>query len=123
MEYHFALSIPKLTSKDQPVSLVMDLAAGTIDFIEVEFPLRCAGLAHFYIKDKAWYLVPWNSSFDLYGDNRIFHVPMHDYPLIAPYILTAFGWNEDDTFSHQISIIVSMNETGINPLRNVLLKS
>jgi hypothetical protein len=123
MYYFFTLVLPANTPVLTPVVQVSEIQSGVINFIEVEFPYRCEGLAHVKILYNTVQIVPYNPPGDLYGDDRTFKLDLHFPVNDPPYELTFQGWNDDDTYQHQISIGVMMDEPRTKTLAQTMLEA
>lgn len=122
MYYLFTLVLPENTPLGAPVIQTAEIQAGVIEFIEVEFPYGCVGLAHVKVFYNTIQVVPYNPPGDLYGNDRIFKLDLH-FPIDdPPYELTLVGWNDDDTYFHQISIGVMMSEPRTKTIAQALLE-
>jgi len=122
MYYFYQLVLPPNTSKINPVVMTMPVHAGLLSYIEVEFPGGCSGYAHTQIKYHSRQLLPFNPPGDLYGDSRIFK-PDLNFPLTEPpHEFVAWGWNEDDTYQHIVSIGIMVQDTNKKSFAELLLE-
>jgi hypothetical protein len=102
MFYDFPLSIPANTPESSPEELEAKLTYGVITHVEVEFPLNTGGLARGRIFHEAHQVWPTNPDSWFRSDGRAI-VWNERYELFeAPYTLVIQGYNEDDTFSHEL---------------------
>ncbi len=110
MFFHYAITVPANTLVTNPVIEDFSVGIGTIQFIEVEFPNGCVGLVHTTIEYNTIQIVPYNPTGNLYGNGRVFHIPMN-YPLmVQPYDLRFILWNNDDTYPHTLSYGIMMQD-------------
>lgn len=115
--------VPKNTTRDSPVIRQMFMASGIITWFSVLFPPGCAGLAHCSILHQNHQIVPSKAVsrprvtatgatvdefMDLSGDT--FPIEWTDYYELygVPYMLEIRCWNEDDTYSHQITVRIAI---------------
>lgn len=110
MFYHITVTAPANALETAPVTQDFTIGMGIIDFIEVEFPRGCVGLVHCTIEYNTVQIVPYNPTENLYGDSRVFHLPLNYRVEVPPHELRFRVWNEDDTYSHKISFGVMMKE-------------
>lgn len=108
MLFTWRIIIPKNTTKASPVTLDLYLAQGIITWYSVGFPPGCLGLAHCTIHHYSKQIVPSVEDMDLSGDT--FPIEWTEYyeMYAEPYILKFTGWNEDDTYSHKITIRIAI---------------
>jgi hypothetical protein len=110
MFYHIPVTSPLSTLETDPTVQDFTVGLGIIDFIEVEFPAGCVGLVHAKILYNTVQIVPYNPSQALYGDDRVFHLPMNYRIDVPPYDLRFIVWNEDDTYQHTVAFGVMMKD-------------
>lgn len=114
MWYFDKITAPYNTPVDTPVTLVLGIDKGVIDYIEVEVPDGHCGLTGLYITYNTIQIVPFNKTGFIYGNNRVFNIPLN-YPINeAPYQLELFAWNLDDTHPHSFSVGVMMKDKRID---------
>jgi len=103
MFYNFDLLIEANTPESAPAELDVKLSHGVITHVEVEFPPGCAGLVHAYVHQAIHQVWPTNPDGKFATDSQ--RLVWYDYYELfqAPYQLTIAGWNEDDTFDHQLT--------------------
>jgi len=109
MYFFTEVLIPANTVETAPVMQTLQLDIGVIDSIDVEFPAGCAGLVTMTIYHKSIQIVPWNKDSVLYGDDRIFHLPLKYEMVEQPFDLLLVGTNHDDTYYHVVSIGVMLS--------------
>jgi len=104
MIYEKRLMIPRLTPKEIPATVEIEIHPGTLRRVEISFPPGPAGLAHLQIKHWERVLYPANPDSDFSGDD-IQLVFVDDYEVIdPPFMFTLIGWNEDDTYPHTVTV-------------------
>jgi len=108
MFYSHALTIPAQTTKDDPEDYDLQVTAGLLHRVEVEFPSGCAGLAHLVIIRWGSQLFPTNPQGNFASDGRA--IAFDDYYMLeaAPYLLRLRGWNDDDSYSHTVTVRVGI---------------
>jgi len=96
------LTIPANTAESSPASVRFGLDKGVITRVEVEFPAGCAGLVQAHIDRGLTQVWPTNNDGTLRSDGRAIvwadYYEMFDEPLDLDLV----GWNDDDTYSHEI---------------------
>jgi hypothetical protein len=107
-DYNFTIKVPKNTARDQPVKTELELMKGIIAGGQIFFPAGCQGLAHVTINDSLGQLYPANAADTFHGDNG--SIPLVGRHLLdsSPFKLSAYAWNEDDTYDHTIQITVNL---------------
>jgi hypothetical protein len=100
MIYETRLTIPKNTPRTAMVTADILVNPGTVQLVEVEFPNGCCGLAHvviYYLERQVW---PSNPDSDFHGDGVTLSYPENVQLVDPPFIFTARGWSDDDTYPH-----------------------
>jgi hypothetical protein len=121
MDYFVSLPLPAITPVTSPVSLRLPIHAGILDYIEIEFPTRCAGLAHVWITRAAQQIAPFNPGGSYTGDGRIIHVDLNLPITDDPYDIVIWGYNLDDTFMHTPTVQVNVKEKNPGSMAAALL--
>lgn len=116
-DYNYTITVPKSTTKEDPVVTEMKLTKGVIASGEIEFPFGCAGLCHVTINDSRGQLYPSNDGESFHGDGgKVPLVGRHKLDA-TPYKLYARCWNEDDTYQHKPQIhLAILPEEELKPL-------
>jgi len=104
MIYEEDLTIPASTPETSPVETLIEVTAGVIHRIEVQFPPGCFGLAHVVIVHENTQIFPTNPGQSFKGDAWVFSVNEYHVLDEPPFIITVRGWNEDDTYEHTITV-------------------
>lgn len=102
MFYSYALTIPANTPERSPTEQEVKLTHGVITHVEVEFPPGCAGLVHAYIRKGVHQVWPTNPDGSFRSDGRAIVWADYEELFYEPYSLTIGGWNEDDTYDHEV---------------------
>jgi hypothetical protein len=104
MFYSFDLLIPARTTIDHPVSLACVVSSGVVERVMVIFPTGCATLAHVRVFRSAHQLWPSNLDGSFASDGEFLDFD-EDYPVLdSPFEFTMRGWNDDDTYSHTVTL-------------------
>lgn len=103
MYYDFTLTIPANTLERSPEMDAVKLGYGIIHRVEIQFPSRCAGLAHVQVKEALHQAWPTNPDGNFSSDGYTISFRDHYRLTREPYILTLSGWNEDDSYPHTIT--------------------
>ena len=112
MVYAFTISTPFNTLITAPKITTLKIEKGIISSFFVNFPPGSAGLLHLKVYREFSQIFP-KSVGDFHGDDRYFSYRRLAYPvLFLPYELYAHTWNEDDTFSHELDIHITVEEAG-----------
>ena len=107
MLYNWVITVPKNTPRTTPIEQKLTLAIGIVTWYSVLFPPGCAGLVHAKIYHREHQIVPSKGDQDLSGDT--FPIEWTDYYELygIPYMLETRCWNEDDTYPHKITILIT----------------
>lgn len=104
MIFVYAITTPANTPQSAPVVTNMELDAGQITHVDIQYPLGVSALANIQITDGLHQVFPTNSdgafatSAETIGWND-------DYLLNQPpYSLTAYSWNLDPLWPHTITV-------------------
>jgi len=108
MQYDFAITIPANTPAESPLETELQLTAGVLHAVWIEFPPGCAGLAHVQIRQPEATFLPSNPDGSFAGDSCV--IPIMEYkPLISGLdLLKCFAWNLDDTYPHTVTIRIGV---------------
>lgn len=103
MLYIYRLDIPASTTKANMERVDFRLPMGTLTKVEVAFPPGPHGLAHALIFHDEHQLFPANLE-EEYRWNNVTITWEGEYSLPEPWNgLSLRGWNEDDTYQHEIT--------------------
>lgn len=115
MIYAFHIATPANTTEADPLKTQLQLCQGVIHQVDIVFPPGCAGLAHLKILKGVHQAFPTLPATHFAGDDDILSYREHLELSHEPYILDAITWNEDDTYSHTITV-----RLGILKKKNIL---
>lgn len=104
MQYDFAITIPANTPADAPQETELQLTAGILHSVWIEFPPGCAGLAHVQIKQPEANFLPSNPDGSFAGDSCVIPIVEYKELISGGDLLKAFAWNLDDTYPHTVTI-------------------
>jgi hypothetical protein len=107
----FPITIPANTPQANPIITPLQLTAGTITDMEIQVPSGVVALAHIQLKAGLYQLFPSNpeASFATSNETIDWTEEIHlDQP---PYQLVAWGWNDDTSFAHTLTVRVVMQRT------------
>jgi len=106
--YQKTINISANTLQTNAVESVLKINKGVIHKIEVQFPSGCAGLVHCQILRNRTQIAPLNLDENIASDGKIISWREFIEFNTNPTELVIRSWNEDDTYSHQITIYVHM---------------
>jgi len=110
MFYAFPITIPANTPETAKLETVLNLSAGNITRVNIEFPAGHVGLTHISINRGLHQLWPTNPDAALSSSNETIAWE-EEYVLDdQPYLLHAYAWNEDDTYEHTITVRIELHE-------------
>lgn len=104
MIFIFAIDTPVNTLPTNKLKTTLQLAAGKITEVHLQFPPGLDGLAHIAINDGLHQLWPTNPEGDFCTSEDVitFAEDIDIGPDTAQ--LTAYTWNLDDTYDHTITV-------------------
>lgn len=70
------------------------------------FPAGCAGLVKVRVEHEGHPIIPINKSDYIKADNYTFELPMFYEVSEEPYQITFEGWNEDESYNHEITLML-----------------
>lgn len=108
MDFIYDLTIPAKRTQAVPLEQEVDIGAGVVHFVTIQFPKGCAGLAHGRVRQALTPRWPSNEGADYNWDNYIHEVKEHFLIRKGDAPLTLVGWNEDDTFPHTLTFRFSI---------------
>lgn len=104
MFYSFDLTIPPNTPAAYPVGMACVVSSGVVNRVMVVFPTGCATLAHVRVLRSSHQLWPSNLDGSFASDGEFLDFD-EDYPVSdLPFEFTLLGWNDDDTYSHTVTL-------------------
>jgi hypothetical protein len=119
--YFFSLPVPANTLQSAPVVLRLPLDQGTVSFVEIHFPIGCAGLVSAILAYNSIQIVPWNGNSALFGDDRVFKLDINLPVKEPPFEFVIKGWSLDDTYPHTVTIgVMLVEENTVNMLQLLL---
>lgn len=108
MLYEFPLELSSDISSLTPLIQRVDLEAGRIEKIEIEFPDGCVGLIGVRVFHESSQLVPRNTDNWCVGNDVIIEADLK-YPFeTEPLELLLSGYNEDDTYPHTPRVRITL---------------
>lgn len=103
MLYEYKLDVPANTEKAEPEEKEMLITVGILVKVDIFMPDGSVGLCHAVVKDGQFQIMPINAEGDI-ATNGILVTGIYHYEIKSGHqILTLKGWNEDDTYSHEIT--------------------
>lgn len=104
MRFSYDITIPADTPESDPVKSILRLDRGMIKSIGVRFRIGCNNQVFVAIYDALYPIVPAAGSTGLYGNDRIFEIPLEFDLLKYPYEVIFFGWSDGTRYPHTISV-------------------
>jgi len=106
MLYSKSIEFASGQSESTPTITRFKVNRGILYRVWIQFPAGCAGLTKLRIYLGGHPICPISKTETIRGDNYTFEFPLF-YPIIVePQQIQVVGWNEDDTYSHTIQIIL-----------------
>jgi hypothetical protein len=108
MIFVFPVTIPKNTPPAAPVLQTLQLTAGTITHMEIQYPSGVLALAHCQIKAGLHQLFPSNPEASFATSSETIDWSEEIAVDQPPYQLTFVGWNADTAYDHTLTVRVEM---------------
>jgi len=108
MLFEASITIPKLTTSNNPAIVTFGIAKGIITKIMVRPRPGHASLAHLIILHHEHQIAPSTENMDLHGDASPIDWEEYYESYQPPFELKLKGWNEDDTFPHAFDVYVAV---------------
>lgn len=108
MFYRYSITTPANTPITAKLHTDLKIAYGIIHLVEIQFPPGPIGLLHLHINDALHQLFPYNPDGHFSSDNVNISFREFIPVLIAPFLLTAYTWNLDDTYEHEVIIRIGI---------------
>lgn len=108
MDFIRHITIPKNTQFENPQIETIKLPPGVIREVGYFFPLGCKGLAHLTIWVGSVQQWPRSQGLSYYGDNVFRQFPENFILPNASNRLIFKCWNLDDTWSHTVTIHITV---------------
>jgi len=104
MLYGGEVTVPKSTTKDNPVETIFKLTHGVITRVIFVPRPGTASLCHAQVYHWEHQIFPLDPDQDLHGDSVALNWEESYNMLSAPFELKVRSWNEDDTYDHTFDI-------------------
>lgn len=108
MIYGGVISTPANTAASSPVKTVYQVTEGIVYHLEVIFPPGSCGLLHVQVFDASYQMFPTTLGESFSGDNYPFKLDVLYAKDDSPFQFTVVTWNLDDTYSHDVSVFLSL---------------
>ena len=102
------IKTPKNTSQLSPLITTIDIIAGTITLMSVQFPPGVNALGHLKLLWGLYQLFPSNEQGDFATGGETITWDEQIEITTEPHQLKAITWNEDDTDDHTTSVRIVM---------------
>lgn len=108
MIYQVNLEIESQTVQGDPTTHELTVPLGYVARIALLFPSGCAGLVHIQIYHNEMQVWPTTPGISFIGDGHLITFAER-YDLPDPWNrLLIKGWNDDDSYSHTITVWISI---------------
>jgi hypothetical protein len=108
MIYGGVITTPASTLEASPQRTVIRVVLGLIYHLKVIFPPGPSGLLHVQIFDATYQLFPTTINQSFSGDNSRLEFDDMYMKDEEPFQLTVLTWNLDDTYSHDVIVLISL---------------
>ncbi len=112
MSYSKQLTIPSGTLKTAPVSTTIEIPPTLVDRVEITFPSGCVGLVGVRFRFQGRMIWPYNPDGWFRGNGMTVVFSPNIELIDKPNTLTIEGYNDDDTFQHNVYVIVDVEFKG-----------
>ena len=112
MIYVYPISIPPNTNQYSPLVQDLQLSAGKVTQVQIQYPSGVSGLAHVQLAIGLWQIYPTNpdGSFTTSAETIIWD---EDFDIdTGSNILRAICWNDDTVNSHTVTVRVVIQSQG-----------
>ena len=106
MLYSKSLTFTAGTTEGSAQRLNFIVNKGIISRAWLIFPSGCAGLVKIRVYSESHPIIPVNKSDYIKADDYVFDIPLFFEIKSEPYVVTLEGWNEDETYSHTITLLL-----------------
>jgi len=116
--YEFDITVPAGTTETNATETIQKIQRGVITYAEVQFPDGCVGLVKLRGFLNATQIWPRNKEGYVHGNNDV--VPINEYLEVGrgKNTLRFKTWNDDDTYSHTLTVRITVSDPDIfNPTR------
>lgn len=104
MLFVFPILVPANTPQSAKKKTTLQLTAGTITRVMLQFPAGALGLDHISLNNGLNQVWPANPDATFQTSDEVI-TWLEEYVLdTAPYTLDAYTWNDDDTYDHTITV-------------------
>jgi len=100
--------IPSQTIETVPCKAILPIQPGYVDRAWVGFPQGCYGLAHVQLWRGDSQLLPLSGGESLAWNNFVYDMPLYYLVMDEPLYFIVKGWNEDDSYAHRVTVMVSV---------------
>lgn len=108
MIYQRAITVAANTAKVSADRSTVRISKGLIWYLGVHFPPGCCGLAHIQLFDGKYQLFPSSPGESLASDGAVIGFDDLYYKAAAPFELQYLVWNNDDNYSHTLTVRVGV---------------
>jgi len=105
------ITTSSVTPRSDPLRTVMQVTAGLVYLIEVEYPAGCCGLTGVRLLDGNYQLFPATPEEWLRGDGVVARYDELYMLSAAPYELIIETYNDDEVYDHTIQVRLGMATT------------
>lgn len=108
MIYGGVISTPANTAASSPLRTKVSVTAGLLYHAKIVFPPGPSGLLHVQVFDGSYQLFPTTLGQSFVGDNLLLQFDELYFKEIEPYFLDVLTWNLDDTYAHEVQVMLSL---------------
>lgn len=108
MIYGGVITTPANTTKAAPLDTTVDVTAGLIYHVKIIFPPGPSGFLHVQVLDGSYQVFPTTQGQSIVGDNLSLEWDELYDKGDAPFVLVVRTWNLDDTYDHDVSVLLSL---------------
>lgn len=108
MIFQLDLRIPANTTSVAGFERNLPLLPGLVERVWIGFPEGCYGLAGVQLWRAESQILPLTAGRMVAWNNHVYEFPLHYRVYDEPLRFRVRGWNRDDSYSHTITIVVSV---------------
>ena len=106
MLYSNQITVSANTTETNPSKTQFIVNRGIVYRVWVSFPPGSVGLLKLRILHEGHPFIPVNKDAFIRGDDYVFELPMFYEIKEEPQQITIEAWNDDDTYSHSVDVMI-----------------
>lgn len=104
MRYQYDITVPPLTSQQIPAQVDIPITAGILTQCQVYFRAGPHNVVYIILLNGVYQLIPAHGTAPLFGDDKIYTIPMNFKVESPGNILTLRGWAPTCRYPHTVTM-------------------